>query len=185
MKHDKSKGGAGGLGAGISGLTQNYGAYHHWGRTLHEKCKIVDVTNSLADLHLNSSDRHRDLRPIEVKKGELAIQSTIEAVQSFVNPFSISDKEHLYSISSGMKVPTDIETDVMRAEEIGEKEKERFVNERLQPNEKFFDPIKRTNLKTMEDLSKKSKITTKQNKVIELKQQGNIAFQLLVGGYDC
>ena len=114
----------------------------------------------------------------------MAIKSTIDAIQSFVNPFSISDKDHLYSISSGMKVPTEIETDVLRAEGFGEREKERFVNERLKANEKFFDPIKRSNLKTMEDLSKKAKVTTKQNKVIELKQQGNIAFQLLVKSQD-
>ena len=87
MKHAKSKGGAGGLGAGICGLTKIYAAYHRWGRTLHEKCKFVDITNSLADLDKSSSDSHKELRPIEVKKGEQAVKNAMEALTFFCQSF--------------------------------------------------------------------------------------------------
>ena len=37
MKHAKSKGGAGGAGAGLCGIVQNYNAYQRWTRTKHER----------------------------------------------------------------------------------------------------------------------------------------------------
>ena len=138
------------------------------------------MTNSLADLNPNASHTHKELRPIEVRKGEMAVNRTIDALENFVNPFAIDDKDGLYSISSGMKVPAAIEEDVLKAEAVGKEEKQKFIDERLKQNDKFFEPIKRTNLKTMGDISKRVKLTTSQNKVVELKQQGSIAFQLLL-----
>ncbi|KAG1683103.1 Glutamate receptor ionotropic, delta-1 [Nymphon striatum] len=68
----------------------------------------------------------------------------------------------------------------LSAEEIGEKAKEEFITERLEKNERFFESIKRKNLKRLCDMNKKTKITTSKNQVVELKQQGNIALQLLI-----
>ena len=45
--------------------------------------------------------------------------------------------------------------------------------------EKLFQPFKRMNLKTMEDMGKKVKVGTAKNKMVEYGQQGNIAMQLL------
>jgi hypothetical protein len=49
-------------------------------------------------------------------------------------------------------------------------------------HEKFFDPSKRLNLKTLSELAKKTTIKSSQNKSIEYRQLSNIAFQLLGGG---
>ena len=48
-----------------------------------------------------------------------------------------------------------------------------FEKERI-----FSLPIKRMKLKTLEDMNKKVKLITSKNKIVQLKQQGNIAFQL-------
>ena len=74
----------------------------------------------------------------------------------------------------------DIEYDVLNAEKLGEEEHKKFVKERLEINSNFFDPIRKLKLKTMADSSKKVKLKTSTNKVVELKQHGKIAFQLLV-----
>ena len=50
MKHSKSKGGAGGVGAGLCGLDKNYSATQRWVRTTHERSKYLELTNYLADL---------------------------------------------------------------------------------------------------------------------------------------
>ena len=39
MKHSKSRGGAGGCGAGLTGLLSNFDSYHRWVRTTHERTK--------------------------------------------------------------------------------------------------------------------------------------------------
>ena len=124
--------------------------------------------------------KHRDLRAPEIVRSEVLVENVIDAVESFVNPFSISERESLFNLSSGAKVNEEIEKDILNAEEFGKTSKECFIDERLKKNEGFFNPIKRLNLKTMATASKKVICTTKTNKVVELKQQGNIAFQLLV-----
>ena len=50
----------------------------------------------------------------------------------------------------------------------------------MKKNEKFFKPIKRQNLKSMEDMAKKIKITSSKNKEVQFRQQSNVALQLLV-----
>ena len=167
---------------GLCGLNKNYAATQRWVRTTHERCKYLELTQTMADLNDSSLsfEKHKDLRPVEILKSELAVNATIDAIENFVNPFTISDKDHLYSLSSGLKIPEDIEKDILKAERVGNQEKQRFITERLKENDKFFEPVKRTKLKTMGDLNKKVRITGTQNKVVELKQQGNIAFQLLV-----
>ena len=74
----------------------------------------------------------------------------------------------------------EIEIDVLSAEEIGKKQKEAFIEDRLMKNENFFNPVKKLKLKTMAHKNKKVKIAAGKNKVIEVKQHSNIAFQLLV-----
>ena len=56
--------------------------------------------------------------------------------------------------------------------------RETFITDRLEKHDKFFEPIKRMNLKTIEDMGKKVKVKSSKNKMLEYRQQGNIAMQL-------
>ena len=182
MKHAKSRSGAGGSGTGISGIAGNYDAYQRWVRTTHERSKYVEATLNMADMLANSesSTWHRDLRPAEIKKGDQEVCQTQEAILGSTNPFTINDKDNLYCISSGSRVPKDHEPDILTAEVKGKQAKETFIQERLEKGEKFVDSIKRMNLKTMEDMGKHVKVNTASNKIVQYRQQGNIAMQLLV-----
>ena len=97
-----------------------------------------------------------------------------------MNPFCIEDKSHLYILSSGSQVPDSVVKDVMNAETVGKEKREEFVQERLLKNKNFFEPIKKLKLKTMSDLKKTTKLKPTENKVIMYKEQGSLAFQLLV-----
>ena len=79
-----------------------------------------------------------------------------------------------------LQLPPDIATDVLRAEKEGKEAREAFIKDRLEKNDNIFEPIKRLNLKTLGNMNKQMKVTTASNKVIQYKQQGNIAFQLFV-----
>ena len=89
-----------GSGAGLVGLTQNYGAYQRWVRTTHERVKYLQRTLDMVDM--------------------------------------------------------------------------------VQARKELFYPTKQNKLKTMSHSSKKVKLKSARNKVIELKHQGIIAFQLLI-----
>ena len=88
------------------------------------------------------------MRPTEVKKSERNVQQTMEAVNSFINPFDVPDKDKLYSLSSGAAAPPHVEADVMRADRAGIEANEVFIREHLQQKDHFFDPVKRMNLLT-------------------------------------
>ena len=59
-----------------------------------------------------------------MKKSEDAVQRTISAIRNFTNPFSLVDKDHLYSLASGAPVSQEVELDVLRAEAAGKEAKE-------------------------------------------------------------
>ncbi|MCG7882443.1 MAG: hypothetical protein JAY96_12745 [Candidatus Thiodiazotropha endolucinida] len=146
MKHAKSRSGAGGSGAGVTGITSNYDAYQRWVRTTHERSKYVEATLDMADMlvgETESSTWHRELRPAEVQKGDKEVCETKDAISGFINPFAIDDKSHLYCISSGVQVSEKFENDILLAEHRGKVAKESFIKERIEKKEKFFDPIKR------------------------------------------
>ena len=84
---------------------------------------------------------------------------------NFVNPFDL-DTDGLLILSSGATASEDVTGDVQRAESADRDAKVEF--------------IKRMKLKTLEDMNKKVKLITSKNKIVQLKQQGNIAFQLFL-----
>ena len=129
---------------------------------------------------VNATGHHKDMNPADITRSERSVKECIQAFNSLTNPFTIEDKSGLYNLSSGVKVSQDVESDLLNAEEIGQKEKSVFIETRLKENSNFFEPVKKLKLKTMANTSKSVKIKTTGNKVIELKQQGNIAFQLLM-----
>ena len=108
---------------------------------------------------------------------------TVDAVRNFLNPFNprgLQENDKLYNLSSGARVPQDIEIDLLRAEEAGAKARKDFVKERLEESDKFFDPVTRLNLKTMAHTKKKTKVTSTRNKLVQYKQQGNSFVKILV-----
>lgn len=186
MKHAKSRGGAGGGGAGLTGMLCNQEAYHRWVKTTHERSKYLHATLDMAGMAQGDEvgSRHRDTRPSEILKSESHVKKTQDAIKSFINPFCEEAAVKLTVLSSGASVPADIQHDVLRAEKAGKSMKDEFITQRLMSNDHFFEPIKRLNLKTMASMNKSLRMKSTKKKIVEYKQQGNIAFQLLVKAQD-
>ena len=181
VRHAKSRGGAGGTGAGVTGVLTNQDAYQRWVRTTHARSQYVNTTFSMADM-LTPTDggKHRDARPAEILKSEKLVSKAQDAVRSFLNPFSSDCKENLLILSSGAAASVEVQRDVLRAEAAGKEAKNNFITERLETSTNFFEPIKRLKLKTLGDMSKRGKVTAIQNKLVQYQQQGNIALHLLM-----
>ncbi|EDO28304.1 predicted protein [Nematostella vectensis] len=142
-----------------------------------ETCGMVD------DPDFPKAGRHRELGKSHIKKSEEAVQRTITAIRNFTNSFDVTDKENLYCIASGAPIPPDVAADVISAEARGKKAKEAFVQERFidgSSEDLFFEPIKRQKLKTMEATNKSVKLTGSQGKVLQYREQSDLAFMLLV-----
>ncbi|KAG1714102.1 hypothetical protein GQR58_001748 [Nymphon striatum] len=78
----------------------------------------------------------------EVSKSENAVKKVMEAFQSLINPFEVDDESKLNPLACGAAASDEVTQEVLNAEEIGKKAKER-----LEKNERFFEPIKRQKLK--------------------------------------
>lgn len=155
---------------GFAGLYSQFGAYQRWCRTTSARAQFYEKTLEMVGL-IDDPDsplkgKHRELEQAQIKKSEEAVQRVLEAIRNFTNPFTIDDRERLYSLASGAPVSSDIENDILEAEAIGKAAKTDFVK-RLQNDETmgFFDPIKRKNLKTMEANNKRVTLTSSQGKV--------------------
>ena len=118
----------------LTGITRNYTAYQRWVRPL-----INNAAFHMADMltESNEEDEHKDTRPSEIRRSERNVKSTIGAIESFLNPFEVDNPDGLYCISSGAPASTQTETDVLGAEETGEKAKKEFIKERLLKKEDF------------------------------------------------
>ena len=57
----------------------------------------------------NAKDSHRELSPAEIARGEVAVSRVKGAIDGYINPFEIDDKEKLYVLSSGSAVSPEIE----------------------------------------------------------------------------
>lgn len=147
-----------------------YGAYQR--RTTSTRAqyyeKMLEICGLIDDPDCPKAGKHRELEKAEIKKSEDAVQRTISAIRNFTNPFSLVDKDHLYSLASGAPVPSEAEHDVLHAETTGKEAKETFIKDRFVEGESeslFFEPIKRQRLKTMEASNKVVKLTASQGKV--------------------
>ncbi|KAF3854386.1 hypothetical protein F7725_022441 [Dissostichus mawsoni] len=76
-----------------------FGAYQRCCRTTSTRAQFYQKTLEMVDL-IKDPDcpwgETSELEKAEVKKGEEAIQRTIETIKNFTNPFTISDKDRLY-----------------------------------------------------------------------------------------
>ena len=113
------------------------------------------------DQYVGKEDR--DNRNAEKRRSERHVSKTVQAIESFNNPFVIPDEDKVYCISSGALASVVIEVDILRADSVGRDSKENFITNRLEAKVNFFEPIKRLNLKTMSAMHMSVKVTTSKN----------------------
>ena len=186
MKFAKCR--AGGTGAGITGLLRNYSAYQRWIQTSSERSKYYEATLQMCGIERSSGTAHHDTFPAAIRMSEDAVQRTLDAFEGFLNPFNLDDPSQLYIISSGVAVPADIADDIIKVEDIGFVEKEKFITERLLKNgpvvKDFFDPVSKPKLRSFDACNSITKLKTSQGNVIQYKEQGDLAFKLLIKSQD-
>ena len=175
MCHAKSRGGSG---SGVTGLLTNYNAYQRWVCSTHARSQYLNATLQMVGLLPEYTDKHKDARTADICKSETHVQKAKDAIESFMNPFDIEGSD-VVILSSGASATKEVTCDLLRGESAGQEAKDKFVTSRLQTGKNFFEPITRLKCKTLENMSKSVKVTSKK-KLLQYKQQDNIAFQLFV-----
>ena len=111
--------------------------------------------------------KHHDLGPSRIRKDELAVQSLVNLMdKEWINPFG-SDPMGLTSLSTDTAVPPDVVSDLLKANEIGDKAYKEFHDNWIESREKcFHDTLSKQKLKTFLDVSKSSVIKGKNKETV-------------------
>ncbi|KAJ8352967.1 hypothetical protein AAFF_G00130500 [Aldrovandia affinis] len=132
MRWLKSNSGSGTYSAGICGITSNYEASQHHILTAHAKGEFVEAMwNMTSGRDEHTEKQQRDLRPREITRSEEQVQQTVDAFQSFINPFQLETSQPLTSLTSGAAMPEEVRCDVLNALKNGQSQKEQFIRDRL------------------------------------------------------
>ena len=107
--------------SGIVGFSRNRSAYYRWWRTRHARVSYLQATKKIANIDTLESTSNKDLRCSQILKSEQDTCCVMEAINNFINPFTIEDKDRLYCPSSGAPVPSNVENDILMSDEIGKK----------------------------------------------------------------
>ena len=95
----------------------------------------------------------------------------------------VKDLEDLVNISNGEIATASVSNDLLKCHEIGEKKFEEFVSQKVKADKPdIFTPIPKTNLKTFSKKYTGSKTSTKQGKVLELRNDSKFISRLLAIG---
>ena len=173
-RHAKSKG-------GIIGFSRNIPAYHRWCVTRHKRASYVSALLGEAGLDNSNKDAHKDLQQSQMKQSEEDVQRVVTSFSTFINPFDVVQTDYLVSVSSGMKAPADVTTDLLSLEKKGRTMFENFIKTRLvDKSETFHQPLKRNSTKTFAHLQKTTKMKTSEKNVVRVTAQRNLFGQLLV-----
>ena len=126
-------------------------------------------------MHCNVLSSNNDLKNSEIIHSEERVRKVMDAIQNFIDPFSIEDKHSLYCLSSGLPTPADEKTDLLEAEKYGKKSFNEFIRERLIDKTKSFnDQINEQNLKIFASVAKSAKFTSTKKQVNQIKAERNV-----------
>ena len=187
-KHGKSRGLGSGA-AGFSGLLNNEGSYQRFVKTTHQRAAQYEELLRMADMEssVGCEHEHRSTRRTEVGKQEADVSEVMDVFQNhFMNPFDVDDKQGLYIVSSGMKLPSDVAEDILSIDAWGREARDAYISERLQGkadeeiNRNIHKPISRCRKKRFESIHKKVKLTSSDKKVVHYQEQTDVLMQILV-----
>ena len=100
------------------------------------------------------------------------MKRTVEAFQSFINPFHLEMSQPPTTLSLGAAMPEEVRHDVLNSLKDGKAKKEVFIRDRLLTKTiPFFDPIKRNKFKLMASTAPEQKLIASNQKVIFVKSQ--------------
>ena len=161
---------------GTSGFSRKSHAVKRWALTSAYRAELRKMLYGYVN-YAPQKFPHKDLTSSRIMKDERDIQSVLEVVNNvFINLFSDND---LLCISNGLVATDEVKYDLLTAREKGIKAMVTFHESHLAstPEQDFFTPIKKLQLKTFTIMKKKVKITIN-NKVVPIKSHSNLFGQL-------
>ena len=168
---------------GIIGFSRKPTAYYRWCLTRSTRAEYVEAALDGADLTGNSTDIHKCNRPSEIRKSSLDVAHVVTAVKQYMNPFATQgeDKQTLFCLSSGQPATDAVKQDLMSYVKAGEDAARNFICTRIvNKTVKFYDTLKKQNLKTFKSMAVKRVVTSSQKKIIQVRAERNLLGRVMM-----
>ena len=149
-----------------------------WMITRSTRSAIVSTLLHQAGLR-SPDDVVKELKPYRIQKDNNDMKTLIEGIMSTMNPFSIEDDNNLYCLSTGQKVPDAIKDDLLAFTEKGKKWSNEFSEGCFNDSYHFEKSIPRRKVKFSQNAAIRTRITTKEGKVIVMKNTRDLFGRLL------
>ena len=161
------------ISGGLKQCLNSESAYEKWALNRPMQAEYTKGLMDLSGLSRSIMNPRKCLRPSETIKSEEMVKRVQGIItETFVNPFQADLlKDNLYNIVSGRPVDSKIHSDLCTIRQEGEVKLKKFTNrftgdDSQSHTKKFFNPIKRTKLKTFKESFKS------QNRKMEKKSNG-------------
>ena len=149
-------------------LYTNEGALQKYYLTAHRKAEVTKNMKMISGFLGTYRDEFKEATAERIKKDESAIEKVISVVEErMVNPFEVDigatedEKQPLINIATSGVASPEIQNDISKAREMGEKRLQEFVEERLQNDRTdFMAPIPKQTIKTFSTMNKPLKVKT-------------------------
>ena len=149
-------------GGGYTGFSANFAATQRW--VLNDTRRGVYRKLLREHLSITSSHTyiHKELAPARVKEDIRAVGKLVDLLEDvFTNPWK--QDAAFTSLSTGIEATTELSDDLLQAKSKGKQAANDFVVSRCSsnPTSDFFDPLKKTKLKSFKDLRAVRKVRNK------------------------
>ena len=135
-----------------------------------------------ADMDTGNYDIHNSLQTSQLKGGEVAVNNLLDAFKDFTNPFNLTtnSSKSLYCLSSGQPASDKASSDLLYYIAAGKDAAEQCIATRFtQKTVKFQNVMKCLNRSTFKSMAVHKKLTTSQQKTVEIIAEHNLLGRLL------
>ncbi len=166
---------------GVARFGHSDSARKRWMITRAARSEIVGLLLEKAGLK-SKEDVTKELRPHRVQKDNADIQKVIDGIKKTMNPFVTSTEEpdvNLYCLTTGKQASEDVRDDLLGCVQKGEAWCAEFKDGSFEDGLRFQKPISRRKVKNFASDAVKTKLTCKDQKLLELKGTRDLFGRLL------
>jgi hypothetical protein len=164
---------------GLVGITLNARARTKFFLVAPELARLVEEARSMAGTSKIQINHHHELSEAKILEQDKHVLELKRTIEEFTNPFT-NDCDQIINIVTKVVLPDSAQKDIRNRNEIGQKQYEKFVAERVATNEvNLWSPMKKLNLQMWSSANKKVTLKTA-NEIFELREDRTLFARMLI-----
>lgn len=166
---------------GIVGLTRKKSALVRWTLTRHVLSIFGSEMRERSGLVTDCAEFHQETKPAAMQRDDQKVTDLIDhIVNKMTDPFDVAlHPTPLINISTGMHASREVQESLLNCVEEGTKMVKSFVDSSLSKGKfrSFYNPITRSKLKSLEDMTQKTKLKCRSGDTVTVHINPELVFR--------